>query len=90
MSDVTSKPMSLNDADQGIRYAFNRSDASLTTSGFVTAKVGHKITLAISTTNVTDDTETYSFYDGANLLYTLRIIYTDGTRETMIEAERIA
>lgn len=86
----TQKPLSDRDMQQAIRGVFNDVDKSLSTSGFLTAKVGHKVTQAISTTTVVDDTESYSFYDGATLLYTFRIIYVDGTRNVMISAERIA
>ena len=40
----TSKPMSDRDFQQTLRASFNDSDKSLTTSSFITAKVGHKIT----------------------------------------------
>jgi hypothetical protein len=73
-----------------LQTAFNEGDASLTTSGFLNAKVGHRVTLAISTTNVADDTETYSFYDETVLLYQIRLIYTSAARSTLISAERIA
>ena len=86
----TKKQLSHRDGQQTLKGAFNDVDKSLTTNGFLVGKVGHKITLGISTTSIANDTETYSFFDDNTLLYTLVIIYTDGTREQMISAERTA
>lgn len=86
----TNKPLSNRDFAQTLKGAFNDVDKSLTTSGFLTGRVGHKIELAISTTSVANDTETYSFSDNGNSLYSIQIVYTDGTRETMLSAERIS
>lgn len=86
----TTKPLSQRDFTQTLKGAFNDVDKSLTTNGFLVGKVGHKVTLAITTTSVTDDTESYSFSDSGIPLYTLTIVYTDGTREQMISAERTA
>lgn len=86
----TSKPLSKQDANQTLQYAFNDNTRTLAVSGFISAKVGHKITLTISTTNVSNDTETYEYFDGATSLMELQIIYTSGSRETMLSVERIA
>lgn len=51
MSDVTSKQMSQKDQDQILRTAFNDNDGTISTSGFVDGKVGHRIkTQAVSST----------------------------------------
>lgn len=89
MADTT-KPMSKQDANQTLQYAFNDNTKTLAVSGFISAKVGHKITLTISTTNVSNDTETYEYFDGSTSLMQLKIIYATGTRETMLSVERIA
>jgi hypothetical protein len=62
----------------------------MSVDGFIVGKVGHKVTLAISTTTIANDTELYSFYDVAALLYQIRVIYTDGSRSQLLSAERIA
>ena len=82
----SSKPISKQDSENTLRYSFNDSDKSITTSSFVTAKVGHKITR----TDISATTEDYSYFDGSNLLYTIRIVYTSSTKETLSSVERIA
>lgn len=86
----TSKQMSKLDSEQTLKGAFNEVDKSFTTNGFLVGKVGHKVEMAISTTNIANDTETYTFSDSGTQLYQLRIIYVSGTRDIMISAERIS
>lgn len=86
----TSKKGSKKDGLQTLQMAFNDSDASLTTSGFLVGKIGHKVTLVISTTDVADDTETYTFSDGVTQLYQIRLIYTSAAKTQLISAERVA
>jgi hypothetical protein len=78
------------DSNQAIKAAFNDVDASLATSGFLTAKVGRRVELAISTTTIANDTETYTFIEDAATLYQIQVVYTNGTRETLLSAERIS
>ncbi len=87
---ITTKSQSNLDFQQTLKSSYNDVNATLSVDGFLVGKVGNKVTLAISTTNVANDTETYTFLDSATTLYQLRIIYTDGTRELMLSAERIA
>lgn len=89
MADTT-KPLSKQDGPQTLQYAFNDNTRTLGVSGFISAKVGHRITLTISTTNVANDTETYEYFNDSTSLMQLRIIYTSGTRELMLSVERIA
>lgn len=84
------KSLSERDANQTLQSAYNDVDATISTNGFLVGKVGNQITLAVSTTNVANDTETYSFFDNATALYQIRLIYTDGTRTQMISATRIS
>lgn len=86
----SSKTMTERDASQVQRFAFNDVDKSLTVNGFLVGKVGHKIEVTITTTSVTDDSEVYSFSDSGTLLYSLKIVYTDGSRSQMVSAERIS
>lgn len=86
----TSKPLSERDANQTLMAAFNESDHSITTAGFLVGRVGHKITMAISTTSAANDTQTYTFLDNGTTLYALKLIYTDSTYATLVSAERIS
>ena len=90
MSNTTSKPTADLSHENVLRSAYNKEDGSITTSGFLVGKVGHKVTQTISTTTAANDTLTYNFLDGATLLYSIRVIYTDNTYSTMISAERVA
>lgn len=89
MADTT-KPLSDRDYAQALQSSYNQVNATMSVDGFIVGKVGHKVTLAISTTTIANDTETYSFSDGATPLYQIRIIYTDGSRALLLSAERIA
>lgn len=86
----TSKRSTRKDGMQTLQMAYNDVDASLTTNGFLVGKVGHKVTLNIQTTTVTNDTELYSFFDNTELLYQIKLIYTDGTKSLLISAERVS
>jgi len=86
----TSKQMSKLDSEQTLKGAFNEVDKSFTTNGFLVGKVGHKVELVISTTNVANDTETYTFSDSGIQLYQFKVIYVSGSRDVMLSAERIS
>lgn len=85
----TTKRSTRKDGMQTLQMAYNDVDASLTTNGFLVGKVGHKVTLAIETTTISNDTELYSFYDSDTLLYQIKLIYTDDTKAQLISAERV-
>lgn len=87
---VTTKSLSDQDANQVLQGAFIEEDYTIMTTGFLTGKVGRKIVITISTTTISNDTETYAFSEDGTALYSLKLIYTDGTRETLMSAERIA
>lgn len=76
--------------DNVLRDVHNEKDNSIITSTFVTGKVGRKIESVISTTSVTDDTQTLTYSEDSLVLYTVRIIFTDGTRSEFASVERIA
>lgn len=86
----TKKEASPNSTESIFRLAFNDNLSSLSVGGFIASKVGHRITLQIQTTNVADDTELYSYYDGSNLLLQIKVIYTNSTREILSSVERVA
>jgi hypothetical protein len=80
------KQMSERDANQVLKLAFNDVDKSLTTAGFVVGKLGHKI----EKINVSATIEDYNYYDDAELLYTVRVTYTDSSKSDLSSVERIA
>lgn len=85
MADID-KPLAKIDGQQVLKEIFNNGDHSITTSSFISSKVGNRITrTAISAT--TDD---YSYFDGVNLLYTIRIVYSSSTKEEISSVERTA
>jgi hypothetical protein len=86
----TTKPLNDRDYEQAIQSVYNQVDATLSVNGFIVGKVGHKITQTITTTTIANDTEVFAFYDGATMLYEIKVIYTDGTRTLMLSAERIS
>lgn len=86
----TQKPFSDLDVHQIFQSSYNDVNASISVDGFLTGEVGNQITLAISETTVANDTETYSFFNTAVQIYQIKIVYTDGTRTTMLSATRIS
>lgn len=87
----TDKHMTKKDDEQTLRYSYNDVNATMGVDGFIVGHVGRRVTQTISTTNVSDDTATFDFFQNSTeLLYTIRVIYTDGTRADLLEAERIA
>lgn len=73
-----------------LRAAYNDTDATISVNGFLVSKVGAKVVQTITTTTIANDTTVMSFYDNGTLLYALTIIFTDGSRNTLISAERTA
>lgn len=90
MSDIqerSNKKISKLDGPQVLKEVFNQEDKSLTTSTFLTAKIGNKIikTLPSSTQ------DQFSYYDSDNqLLYTILITYTDVSKSDISTVERTA
>jgi len=86
----TTKPLSERDSGQVLQAAAVTEDDSIVTSGFLVGKVGRKIDVSITTTNVANDTAVYAFSEAGSALYTLTMVYTDGTRAELLSAERTA
>ena len=86
----TSKSLSELDANQVLQAAHNDVDATIGVSGFVNGKVGRKVAMAISTTSIANDTETYTFSESGTTLYAIKVIYTTGDRDVFLSAERIS
>ena len=84
MSNSTSKPMSNLSGENTLRGAFNDQDSTLAVSGFVTAKVGHKIVRTVVSSTI----DQFSFYDGSTLLYTLQITYNNSSHDEIDLVER--
>lgn len=82
----SSKPMSKQDGNQVLQYAFNDKDKTIAVSGFLGTKVGHRVVRNVIS-SVIDD---YEFYDGANLLYTIRVTYNNSSHDEIDAVERIA
>lgn len=74
------------DFEQILKNSANDADKTIAVSGFVNSKVGNKITrTAINAT--TDD---YSYFEGSNLLYTIRIVFSSSAKDELSSVERIA
>lgn len=86
----TTKRGTRKDGMQTLQMAFNDVDASITTNGFLVGKIGHKVTLEIVTTTVLGDSELYTFLDGSELLYQIKLVYTDAAKTQLLSAERVA
>lgn len=86
----TQKGFSERDPNQVLPLSFNDVDNSLTTAGFLVGKVGRKVTLTISTTTLSNDTQTFAFSENGVNLYSLKLIFTDSTYATLVSAERIS
>jgi hypothetical protein len=89
MSLTTKQNAQVNQGN-AIVATYNEADKSLATSSFITSKVGRKITQATSTTTITNDTVTYDFLEDGISLYSLKLIFTDGSQSTMLSVERIS
>lgn len=81
----TEKLLSNRDGNQTLQGAFNEEDFSLTTTGFLQGKVGRRV-------DVVDGgaTEVYTFSENGIPLFEYTITYTDGTKATLLSAERTA
>jgi hypothetical protein len=80
------KPIAKIDSQQVLKEVYNDNEESLAVSSFIDSKIGARIVK----TNVNATTETYSFYDGAVLLKTIQIVYTDSTKADLASVERTA
>lgn len=81
----TDKQLSNRDGFQTLQASFNEEDFSLTTSGFLTGKVGRRIEVGGA-----GAVETYTFLEDGDVLYVLTLTYTDVTKATLLSAERTA
>ena len=86
----TTKPFSEYDSNQINQKVYNPEGGTLAVDGFLAGKVGRRVDLALSTTVVTNDTETFTFSENGTTLFVLVLTYTDGTRAQLLSAERTA
>jgi hypothetical protein len=82
----TDKIMSDRDFQQTLKLSFNDTDASLTTNGFLIAKVGRKVEIDVSGGNVA----IYTFKENGVTLYQYTLTYADVSRAQLVSAERTA
>jgi hypothetical protein len=80
------KKFSERDANQTLQSAYNDVDATISTNGFLVGKVGNKVTVTANSATV----DTYTFFDNAVQLYQIQLTYTDSTKATLVQAERIS
>jgi len=86
----TQKGLSERDGNQVFQSAHNDVNSSIAVDGFLVGKVGRKIDMQIQTTNSANDTELYTFSENGTDLYSIKVIYTDGTRDILLSAERVS
>lgn len=89
MGNATTKQIGKIDGDQALRKAYNVEDSTLSVNGFIVGKIGHKVIRTVITTNVTNDTEVYTFMDNSVVLYVIEIVYATSDLETMLSVERV-
>lgn len=89
MADST-KRLSERDSGQTLQASFNDVNSTLGVDGFIVGKVGRKIEMSIETTNIANDTEVFQHMEDGTVLYILRVVYTDGTRNQFLSVERTA
>jgi len=87
---MSNKKASILSSDNVIRDVHVGETSSLTINGFVTGKVGRKIELAITTTNVANDTEVYTYKEDGSTVMVLTVVYTNGSRDVLLSVERTA
>jgi hypothetical protein len=87
---MSKKQPSILSSDNVMRDVHVTESSSLTINGFVTGKVGRKIELAITTTNVANDTEVYTYKEDGSTVMVLTVVYTNGNRDVLLSVERTA
>lgn len=93
IDNKTDKDVSVNDASQVLGYAFNPVDNSLTTGSFLVGAVGREIQRAdTSGGNLAGKAagDDWSFYEGADLLYVIRVLYNDVGKSDIYSVKRVS
>lgn len=73
-----------------LRAVHNEFNNTLAVDGFLVGLVGRRVDQAFSTTTLANDTATFTFSENGITLYVIRVVYTDGTRNDILHAERTA
>lgn len=81
----TTKQMAKTDFEQAVDYAFNPNTKTLGISSFVIAKINHEINFVDISLTVQD----VQYIDETVVLFTLRLTYTDATRDNISNVKRI-
>lgn len=92
MANKTDKSIDVNDGSQILGYAFNVVDNSLTTGSFLVGKIGRQVTradTAMGNLGMSAAGDDFAFFEGATLLYTLRILYADTDKTVFTSATRV-
>lgn len=89
MADTTKQFTEL-DQQQVLKKSYNKETATLGVDGFIAGKVGRKIVRSVETTTVLNDTEVFAFSEDGQDLYTLKVVYSDASLETLVSVERTA
>ncbi|MEO0273433.1 MAG: hypothetical protein ABIM30_10210 [candidate division WOR-3 bacterium] len=87
---TTEKKASVLSSENVLRNSYIEETKVLGVGGFISSKVGHRITLQIQTTNVANDTELYTYFDGTQQLMQIKIIYTTSARDLISSVERVS
>jgi hypothetical protein len=87
---MSKKQPSILSSDNVMRDVHVTESSSLTINGFITGKIGRKIELAITTTNVANDTEVYTYKEDGSTVMVLTVVYTNGNRDVLLSVERTA
>ena len=83
---VTTKTLSQLDENQVQRSIYNDTSGAIAVEGWVTGKIGRKITITAFSATV-DDVE---FLEGATSLMVLRITYNNSAHDNTVSVERTA
>lgn len=86
----TQKPLSDRDANQTLQASYNGVNDTLSVDGFITGLVGRRVDFVIGTTNVPNDSMTMNFSELGIALYSIKMVFTTGTRDVPLFVERIS
>lgn len=86
----TVKKLSEKDYSQTLQASFNDVNDTLSVDGFITGLVGRRVDIATTTTNITGDSQTFTFSENGTQLYVILTVYTDATQATLLYVTRTA
>lgn len=87
---VTTKRLSDRDANQTLQAASIQEDDTLMVNGFLVGKVGRRVDVTVTTTTVSNDSQVFAFSESGTALYSLKLVFSDATQQTLLSAERIS